>query len=110
MLAVHGAKKRGSNPRTHIRILVNGSRVYLHRYLVQLSEGRALGPDEIVHHRDENKHHNCTPDRITCDDPFCFGNLEVLSGDAAAEHCRRHQISLQKARRFWSGKRKKKAR
>jgi hypothetical protein len=55
-------------------------------------EGRDLEEGEIVHHIDGEKQHNCIPSQITCGDDVCFGNLEVLGGEAAAEHCRRHRL------------------
>ena len=51
-------------------IRVNGRRVYLHRHIFE-THVRPLEPNEIVHHKDENKRNNA-PD-----------NLEALSGRAA---------------------------
>jgi hypothetical protein len=51
-------------------------RVVLHRLLMENMVGRYLEPDEIVHHKDGNKHNN-NPE-----------NLELVS---KAEHARRHR-------------------
>ncbi len=98
----YAQSRRGSNPLTHIRVRINGVRHYLHRVLAAEMEGRVLRPypEEIVHHRDNKKHHNCIPGKIQCGDPLCFGNLEVLREDAAVEHINYHQIQLQRARRM----------
>lgn len=98
----YAQSRRGSNPLTHIRIRINGVRQYLHRVLAAQMQGRPLlpYPDEIVHHRDGNKHHNCTPDNVMCGDEMCFGNLEILRDQAAAEHIQFHQLQLQRARRL----------
>lgn len=99
--AHYAQSRRGSNPLTHIRIRINGVRHYLHRILAAEMEGRPLKPypDEIVHHNDGKKHHNCIPGKTTCGDEMCFGNLTILRDQAAAEHIEYHQIQLQRARR-----------
>ena len=117
-----GDKRRGSNPDRHISKRVNGQRIYLHRYIVLLESAHTLEDGAIVHHRDENKHHNCYGSQL-CD--VCasrlflflvslsagfmvcaslyilkgYGNLEVLTGDAARQHIAYHQRRMQAARR-----------
>jgi hypothetical protein len=99
-------KTRGSNPDRHISIrLPDGSRMLLHRYIYQEyvlrpTEGRDLlpYPEEIVHHVDEDKHHNCVPGYILCGNMFCTGNLELLTGDAARLHIELHQSKMQAGR------------
>jgi len=104
-------KRRGSNPNKHISKRVNGRMVLLHRYIVETERGH-LSSDEIVHHRDERKHHNCYGSQLcaTCAARFIlfisldtfpavhwyltinsFSNLEVLTDNAAAEHLARHR-------------------
>lgn len=54
----------------------------LHVVLMEEHLGRRLGPDEVVHHRDEDKHNND------------LGNLELMT---RAEHARLHrQIELER--------------
>lgn len=54
----------------------NGA-VYYHRHVVSIREGRWLGPDEHVHHKDENRLNN-SPE-----------NLEILTPE---EHLRCHSL------------------
>lgn len=56
----------------------NSGRVYYHRFIVSLYEGRILGSNEHVHHRDGNKLNNS------------ILNLEILS---SSEHCKIHNPS-----------------
>lgn len=67
--------------------------------------GARLGEDEIVHHRDGDKHHNCYWKNM-CERCREEGqpNLEVLTADAAREHIRRHQAQMQRARRLKRGR------
>lgn len=53
----YGLNVRGTG-KSHIVIRVNGKRVYLHRHIKEQEIGRPLLPDEIVHHRDEDKFRN----------------------------------------------------
>lgn len=69
-------KKRGSNPKTHIRILIDGKRRQLSHVMIERAIGRPLNPFEVVHHFDDNKHHNCT----WIEHCGCGGNL-VLCPD-----------------------------
>lgn len=88
--------RRGCNPDRHIEVRHNGKREKLHRVIMAEYIGRPLlpYPEEIVHHRDRDKHHNCVPGKIMCGALLCEGNLELLSGDAAAEHMRIHAADL----------------
>jgi hypothetical protein len=99
---IAGRNRGGKNPNRHIRIRVNGKQVYLHRYIVESQMGVKLGEDEIVHHRDGNKHHNCFWKDVN-DCPYehidDMPNLEILTGEARIEHIRRHQEEMQRARR-----------
>lgn len=49
--------RRGKGSEPYIRIRVNGKRVLLHRYIFE-KHVRPLEPDEIVHHKNENKRDN----------------------------------------------------
>lgn len=70
-----GTQESFEKAQHHIRIWIDGKRVYLHRYLVE-KYVRPLEKGEIVHHKDENKFNNS------------LDNLEILSGHAA--HLHRH--------------------
>lgn len=97
-----GDKRRGSNPNRHIQIRVGGRLKYLHRHTVETQMGVKLAHDEIVHHRDLDKHHNCFwKDARSCERCRREGepNLEVLTGEARREHIERHQRQMQTARR-----------
>lgn len=69
-----GLHKRGTG-KSHIRILVKGERIYLHRHVL-IQHGYELKSTDIVHHKDENKFNNS------------IFNLEVLKGRDA--HLHRH--------------------
>lgn len=103
---VSADRRRGSNPERHIETkrIINGKekRELLHRVIMAEYLGRELlpYPEEIVHHIDLNKHHNCVPSKVTCDNLFCEGNLQLLSGDAAKEHIKLHYAELH----AWRGK------
>lgn len=62
------------------RIVVDGERVDAHRYLMEAKLGRKLMPNEIVHHRDGDKHNNA------------LDNLELTS---RPEHVRIHRIGYE---------------
>jgi hypothetical protein len=81
---------------------VGGRLKYLHRHVVEEQLGVKLSSDEIVHHRDLDKHHNCFwKDARGCERCRREGepNLEVLIGEARREHIERHQRQMQAARR-----------
>ena len=63
----------------------DGSKIALHRLVVQEREGRVLSSGELVHHVDHNRLNN-SPD-----------NLVILS---RAEHQRLHTLGIKKTR--WS--------
>lgn len=63
---------------------VNGVKRTLHRVVAEQMIGRALLPNEIVHHKDGNRLNN-TPE-----------NLEVMT---TSEHSRMHMLGNQNARR-----------
>ncbi len=69
-------RRRGRNPNRHIR----RGQEYLHRLIVEEHLGRRLTEDEVVHHRNGDKHDN----RLE--------NLEVLEGQAAHAHI--HALEL----------------
>lgn len=72
------ADRRRGKGRSYIRIRVNGERVYLHRYIFE-THVRPLEPDEIVHHKDENKWNNAP---------------ENLAAMSRAEHLAEHGYFL----------------
>lgn len=80
-LKCRGLSVRGSG-KSHIRIRVNGKRVYLHRWKFE-KRIRSPKPGEIIHHLDENKFNNQ------------LDNFEVL--DSQAAHLQRHD--------FWRNRR-----
>lgn len=80
-MGARAAAKKGTGKR-HIEIRVNGRKVYEHIYVAEQMLGRKLLPDEIVHHKDENKKNN---------DP---SNLEVLPN--RAEHLKAHNYHRRK--------------
>lgn len=111
--------RRGSNPNDHIRIRIDGQRWMLHRRIVYEERGQ-LARDSVVHHRDENKHHNCYGSRLceSCAEKnlvfiafieadlfwpiltsIWLNNLEILTDDAAREHIKYHQQKMQSRRR-----------
>jgi hypothetical protein len=99
---VAGDKRRGSNPNRHIQVRIDGKLVYLHRHIVERCLGVKLAPDEIVHHRDNDKHHNhYWKNAAGCERCEAEGqpNLELLTGDAAREHIERHRAQLVAARK-----------
>jgi hypothetical protein len=98
---VSADKRRGSNPDRHIEYRRGDERGLLHRKIMAEYLGRELlpYPEEIVHHIDRNRHHNCVPGRIECGSLFCEGNLQLLTGDAAAEHIRLHYADLHEWRK-----------
>lgn len=65
---------RKDDIKSHRRIMVNGKRMYEHRYIWEKETGETLGDAEIIHHINENKLDNR------------FENLEKLSGRAAHLH------------------------
>jgi hypothetical protein len=44
--------------RSYKSIVVDGKQERLHRHLVESAIGEKLGPSEIIHHKDGNKHNN----------------------------------------------------
>ena len=52
------ANGEGGISRGYRMIHVNGRRTPEHRYVMECRLGRPIGPDEIVHHKDENKLNN----------------------------------------------------
>lgn len=52
-----GMALRGTG-KSYIMIWVDGKRIYLHIWVMEQKLGRKLLPGEIVHHIDENHHHN----------------------------------------------------
>lgn len=66
------------------RIRINGKREYEYRVIYAKHHGLTLGvdltSDMIIHHIDENPFNNS------------IENLELLTGDAAKEHIRKHEI------------------
>lgn len=50
-------RRRGNGKEPYIRIRVNGRRVLLHRHIFE-THVRPLEPNEIVHHKNENKRDN----------------------------------------------------
>lgn len=72
------------NMRHYKTIQVNGKQVRLHRHLVEQKLGRSLNSDEVVHHKNGDKHDN----RIE--------NLEVMS---RSEHIKHHPEVLQNGKK-----------
>jgi hypothetical protein len=95
-----GDKRRGKNPDAYIKVRVNGKLELLHRHIVR-THARALGGDlpwdAVVHHIDEDKQHNCWFLNMCarCEEKG-YPNLEVLTGDAAAEHLAKHNFHRDK--------------
>ena len=58
-------------------ITVNGKQVRLHRHLMQQKLGRQLGSNELVHHKDGDKHNNE------------ISNLEITT---RGKHMKHHRI------------------
>lgn len=94
-----GDKLRGTG-KGYVHKNVNGRQKLLHRLIYEEYVGRELlpYPEEIVHHKDRDKKHNCVPGKILCGRLFCEGNLELLSGEAAKEHIRIHYAELYEAK------------
>ena len=68
------AKHRGKGKSPYIQIRVNGGRIYLHRWIWEMANGRKLEDGELVHHINEDKRDNHP------------SNLKVLAGRAAHLH------------------------
>lgn len=71
--------RKRTNAKGYIEVEIDGEWILEHRYIIEEKLGRSLLPDEVVHHKDENKQNNH------------ISNLMIMS---KAQHASLHKTNV----------------